>query len=526
MNALTQSLKQSQAFAVTAREDAVRMKDAGVLGGQLMADTMSGFGDFRSQSRQRQRYGLFGGWVYSAINALASKAAGQPVNVGRLADAEPESEERGVPSATKFFHLNRMTSTARSKAAHREMEILEDHALFRALERPNFLQHRWQFVYSFVSNLNITGWSYIVLDEGEDGELEMWSLPTTWVVPDHSKGPFYRIKVRNPGKPGAEGETFERGQFAVAYLPDPSDPLSAKAPMASQINAIRIDDHIQTSQERFFENAPFPSVIFTVGKQPHPDVPGGIRPRLSAPQRRQVYAAIKKTMAGVANYGNPAIIDGLIERIDRLSAAQNEMGWEKSEDKVRDRILSAFCVPPYILGAQMPGSYAAATITKQTFYDRVNTFLDMLGTMVSGVMEHRELGLLVWWDECKAVDEALRSREIGEARRNNDITRNERRTLLGFPPAEEEVERSKLLDTVGGMTGYTQIMNNVGQGFISAEAGVQALVEFLQIPEERARAMVGEPDEQTLGEAVGALNAAVQVLRPKLLADRVIEAVK
>jgi hypothetical protein len=89
-------------------------------------------------------------------------------------------------------------------------------------------------------------------------------------------------------------------------------------------------------------------------------------------------------MGGVANYGEPAIVDGMIESVTRLSATQNEMGWEKSEDKIRTRILSAFGVHPYILGEPVGvGGYAQVVNIEKRFYKRVNTFLDMLSTVVT-----------------------------------------------------------------------------------------------------------------------------------------------
>ena len=65
------------------------------------------------------------------------------------------------------------------------MEVLEDHPLLDVLERPNPIQYRWQFVYSFVANLNLTGRAYVVRDEGEDGRTEFYCPPTTWVKPNH-----------------------------------------------------------------------------------------------------------------------------------------------------------------------------------------------------------------------------------------------------------------------------------------------------------------------------------------------------
>ena len=64
--------------------------------------------------------------------------------------------------------MSRLPVAMQSKTVHSELEIIKDHPLVDALERPNPIQCRWQFVYSFFANLDLTGWSYIVVDKDED----------------------------------------------------------------------------------------------------------------------------------------------------------------------------------------------------------------------------------------------------------------------------------------------------------------------------------------------------------------------
>ncbi len=231
--------------------------------------------------------------------------------------------------------------------------------------------------------------------------------------------------------------------------------------------------------------------------------------------------------SGVRNYGHPVILDGMVEKIDRFSAIQNEMGWEKSEDRVRDRILSALKVPPYIIGAQMPGSYAAANVTEKVFFDQVNVFLDLLGNVLTnfiGGMEGNE-DLLIWWEKCASVNPIVEEKKWSEARKVGDVTRNENRARIGLPPSEvERAERSKLLESVGGMTGTIVVLEKVGQGTLSRESAVATLVEFLEIPQDRAELIVGKAsEEETLEEAVQVLEAAVMSLRPQEVAGYLVD---
>ena len=429
MLALDKAMASDQAFSRMAREGALRLKATGGLGGMMTPAGTSFVDGWQNQGAQREAYGSFRNWPYSVINVVAMEAAAQPVNLGRLGDAgEVEDGKRKRPSLTKAYTLNRLPKSLRSKAAEQELEILVDHPLLKSLDNPNVFQPRWQFVYSFIANLLLTGWSYIVSGEGDDGQLEFYSLPTTWVRADHTDGPYSKFFMSNPKKHGGgPGEELDPENVAFAYLPNPSDPLSAVAPASAQMPAIRIDDYIQVSQQQFFERGVFPSAVVIVGKEPHPDVPGGIRPRLSGAQRRQVHGAISRMMAGVANYGRPVILDGMVEDVKPFGNTEPEMGWARSEDKARNRILSAFGVHPFILGEAMTvGSYSQSAIIQERFCRRLNTYLAMLSDLMTGLSRtlSGDDGLVVWWDEAKPLDPGLRQQQIQSARANGDISQN------------------------------------------------------------------------------------------------------
>jgi hypothetical protein len=193
--------------------------------------------------------------------------------------------------------------------------------------------------------------------------------------------------------------------------------------------------------------------------------------------------AVQKVMSGVANYGNPAIVDGLIESIERMSMTSNEMGWEKSEDKVRTRILSAFGVHPYILGEPVGvGGYAQVVNIEKRFYKRVNTFLDMLGTVVTQFVgpamsktkaglkkkEPKREDLLIWWEECVSVDPSLRWSNLNAARTRGDVSRNEIRAELNLPPDETYGDQTKTW-TAADLNAVVALQGVVGQGQVTPQ---------------------------------------------------------
>lgn len=498
MSTMTAALARSRGVVDESYHAALSLKAAGVLS-FAPPPGFTQFNQFSDDSKNRERYSLYRGWLYAAIHAICAEAAGQPVVVAKL-------KGKGKPTGQKSVR-NKMTTAARTKAASQEFEVVIDHPLLDLLEQPNTIQTRWSFVYSFIANLNLTGWGYVVGGENEDGKFEFYSLPSNWIKPDHSEGLFSRFKVVDPTNPSA-GQTegwLTRDNVAFAMLPNPADPRIAFPPANSQIRSIRIDDKIQESQLRFFENGIFPGAIVTIGKDPHPDVPAGIRPRLTAAQRRQVMGAVQKVMSGVANYGNPAIVDGLIESIERMSMTSNEMGWEKSEDKVRTRILSAFGVHPYILGEPVGvGGYAQVVNIEKRFYKRVNTFLDMLGTVVTTfvgpMMNKAKAGpkkkevredLLIWWEECVSVDPSLRWSNLNAARARGDVSRNEIRAELNLPPDETYGDQTKTW-TAADLNAIVALQGAVGQGQVSPQQAAAIYEICLDMDPSDAKKIAGK----------------------------------
>jgi hypothetical protein len=502
MGAVVRALEINQGKISVAREHALRLKDVGVLG---LEPSVSSLDQFSAQRVTRERYERNKGWLFSAVNVVATEAAMQPVTLGSMGEVEVEEGERGILSSQKRWTKKKIPTGSRLRSVGSDFQVIEHHDLIDVLEHPNSAQDKWQFVYSFTANLLLTGVSYIIAGEGEDG-LELYSLPSSWVLPDHSDGPYSTFKVGNPRKPSKQ-EEYTRDQVGVAYLPNPADWLGHKAPASAQMSAIRIDESIQTSQEAFFERGIFPSVVISIGRDPHPEVPGGVRPRLAPEQRRQITSIIQRQMGGVMNYGEPAIIDGLIESIERLSATQNEMGWHQSESDARNRILSAFGVHPFILGeAVSVGGYAQTTKIEERFCKRVNTTLDMLSGVVTGLIARQRLyseKLMVWWEPCVPLDPQIHSMNMRDARRNGDITRDEWRAELGYPPMGDDGEqqaRNKLLDSVGGITGAVAVLQAAGQGFISSESAASLFSLFFELPIEEAQEIVGDAREIALAE--------------------------
>ncbi len=490
MNALTKALDRSAVLVSSAHDRALRMKASGLMDSFATPAVALHGGDWTASARSREALLQFRSWVYAAVSALGNRAGGQPMHVGRVKGKGKGKAGPGKPRRD-WELTSKMTPALARKFSQEGVEQVADHPLLAAMEHPNQLQWRSQFVFSFVASLNLTGRGYVVVDSGKKGDTRYFSLPASWVREDRSKWPEVKYHVGNPGTIGAKTVDLGPEQVARAVMPDPANPLGALAPAASQAPAIRIDDRVQTCQEKFFDNSVNPSVIVTIGKEPLAGLPGGSRPRLSGVQRRQVETAIRKVLGGVANFGSPAIVDGLIESIAPFGRAQNEIGWEKSEERVRDRILSAFAVHPFILGIAMSvGGYAQAWQIYRIFNDRVNVFLDLLGLIMTELARrvYEDESLVVWWEAAEDKDPQLWTSNLFKARASGDITRDELRAALGFPPAEDLPEAPVSPAQVTAITG---LLEKVGGGSIAPEQA-EALLVATGVPQKDAKKMAGE----------------------------------
>ena len=465
---LTKALLRTESVAIAAYDRGAREKGSGASLDFSPSAPMAGMASWQDQQAYAEQYSLMREWVYSAINALASEGAGQPPVVARLSGSKVK------PQGKKLHELKRMTKTARQKTANTEYEIQEDHFLVDLLEHPNEFQEKWQFVYSFFANLVLTGMAYVTVGYSKRlKKLELYSLPSTWVKPNHKKGLFTQFEVKNPNAVGAEPTMLDRTQVGFAMLPNPSDPLAVLAPASSQLRTLRMYEHMLNGQEAFLRNSAFPSVIVSMAQGPYQSTKG--RPVLTNVQRRMIHHALRQNVMGDMNQGTAFIVDGLIEDMKPFSVKHRDMGWEKTEETLKTRILSAFGVHSFILGEFMPGSQAQAEIIEGRFYKRVNTYLDMLSTLLTnllGAIEGDEK-LLIWFEECQASNPERRTTTFLAMRASGDIGQNEMRAEMGLPPDED---LNQAVIQASSMAGITQILTLLGQGSIQREQAVATFV--------------------------------------------------
>ena len=431
------------------------------IGATSLGGTTHGAYDSIAGMQTQRQYQLYRGWVHSCIHAIGEAACSQPMRVakkkkskirkppGKMTKKTWSDKQRqdNVDFPNEIWE--KTPAFIRTKRKRDELKLIDDHPILDGMKNPNNVQTQSTFIYTWIVNLLLTGEAYVIEGDAKKNETtgemepEFWVLPTAWIVPDHSKGAFAEFRIVDPNKPTADRTPISGDRLRFAHLPDPANPLKGLATAKAQANAVSIDAKIQTSQVAHFDNGIHPSVLITIGRNPFGEFnesgKEGSRPLLTPAQRRQIDTAINKVHAGVHNAGRPAILDGLIENITRFSATSQEMGWEKSEKSVKQRILSAFGVHPFVLGEMAPGSYSQAFVIMQKFYDKVNGYLNTLSQILADFIpaKYGYEDLTVWIEERKAEDKALQLKQWETARKNQDVTQNEFRHFMGLPPDED-----------------------------------------------------------------------------------------
>jgi phage portal protein BeeE len=441
-----------------------------------------------SNDNTGERYRHFKHWVYVAVDKISSSVAALPWRAAELTNA-PENPER-----RQSDFRQKIPQQINCKAiGGEEFEALASHPALDLLAKPNNHQSSYEFLYFTIANLEITGKAYWILGTDETGtEERLFAVPSNWMSYDR-KNDVYLLQVA-----GSYEKTVILPEYvATGYFPNPSDPLGCYSPLSACISAIQVDDWIQSSQAKAFERGIFPNVIVTVGKGNREN-----RPTLTGPQRRQYIRAVNEVWSQTVNIGAPAIVDGLIDSVQKLHLTPQEMDWQESGEIVKKRIIQTYGINPYVFGEVTGVNRAQAAVAKEQFYE---TVINPLAGLVSNAMTEflgpryeQPKRLVLYLEEAKAIDREQRLREWSTLRRTDDVTQEEyRQAILGLAPLEERDDPSALLSLVGGLNGITNLQVQVSQGLIGVDEAVAVLVNILRVPEDIARQVVGDgpPDE-------------------------------
>ena len=408
----------------------------------------------QTTARHQEHYAHNTGWVHPAVKCIANRLAGQKIKMGRKVEEPPiVSWLWDRPPGRKMTVLDKIRSSLPAvKTIDADIEQIDDHPILDALASPNPTMTSYSLIYVTVFSLQLTGIGYWWFVEGNDGKLQIWPVPSHWVTPIHGNDElFERYRIRPLSQSGQE-VIVPRNEMARFALPDPANPTGAISPAQTQAPAIATDEAIQVAQWRSFKNGIFPGVIIRAGR--HPSITGvgeGLRPYMTPSQRRELFTAIKAMYQGVTNYGEPLIVDQVIEGVDKFTQTAQEMDFLNSGSAVKNRIFQAFGVSPVIAGEIVGVNYATAAAADRIFVDNV---VNPLAMLISQVMTAYigEPDTYFWFEIAKAGNAEQRLREWQFGAQYSCVTENEiRQQILELPPKEDG---DKYVTAGGGGGGF------------------------------------------------------------------------
>lgn len=419
-------------------------------GGEMFASSRSASGASSllqgTSNKYAEQYGHYKSWPYVAIRAISHRVAGQQILMARRAAGSAQERARFIMSQKSGMNMRRMKDWESERLpawikGHMgfEGELITNHELLDAIRRPNQMMTHWSLMVCTVASIELTGRSFWYISRSDENEINIWPLPTNWVTPVQGDGSFKEYIVQ-PGN-GNDKYVLDADEVAYFSLPDPANPMGSFSPVQAQIRAIETDEAIQQAQDISFKRGIFPGMVLKAGRLPGVGGQPGMRPVLTADQRKQLYNAVFSAYEGVAHYGEPLIVDGMIEGVEKFTTTPAEMDFQASGKITKSRILQAFGVNPIILGEVENANRAQAAVAEENFCNNVvNPLLELMSQVMTAYLSpivDDKGEVAIWIDPTHPHDREQRLKEWTEAAKIGAISVNEFRTkMLNLPPMD------------------------------------------------------------------------------------------
>lgn len=410
---------------------------AGSGSGSMMFDGISKI------PQHQEQYRHYRGWVYTAIKTIANRMAGQPFLMGRrLNGKKPNKGHKLYAPCDVDTH-----GYVKSHLMATEVEVLQSHEMLSSMRRALGGFTAWSLFHLTAASLMLTGKAFWWMYRGPDKKLKILYVPAHWVTFVYSESKqFMGYEVK---RPDSTGDPAKVAPDEMLYFPlmDPADPLTTISPLQTQATAVAIDENIQMAQFRAFKNGIFPGVMIRVGKIDGVGGMPGEVPLLDAAQRRDVVAAVQALYGGVLNYNDPMILDALIEGVEKLTHAPQEMDFLDSSESVKKRIFQAFGVNPILTGQTDGANRAQAAVADGIFASSViNPMADMIGQVITAWLintsKKDDEDILFWIEPARANDDELKLKEYLGGLTQKVVTPNEyRKNVLRLPDQTEEAKK-------------------------------------------------------------------------------------
>jgi hypothetical protein len=385
-----------------------------------------------------------------AIRPIATRIANQIVRAG----TKPINGQMpaGMMSKAMSDHcLKSAPNTIRRKAISEGISVLESHPFLEAIENPNPLFSQWSLMFCTAWSIAACGEAIWIIDPvaNENGEsaIQIWYYPRNWVQPIHDENMAFKAWKLTPPGVADDLPPIPAELVCHFFCPDPGNPLSALSSVQSQAKSINVEAKIRDAHVSAMNNIIEPGMVLIAG---HMDAPpgGGQGPRieLTPNQRKQIIESVKLVHRGVTHFGDPLILDRLIEDVKPYRSNPTDLALQEGYALVNGSIMQGIGTSRVMAGEPEGANRATAYVAGKIFCDNVvNPFITLMSqtmTKTFGRLEsmrpsRKNQKLVLWIEEAKPHDADLQLSQMQFLADKNWISPSQALEAMDLPPNAE-----------------------------------------------------------------------------------------
>lgn len=270
-------------------------------------------------------------WVYACISRTADTVSSVPLELMSMSTGTTQKWlgkkiNKSLRSYDKSF-----TSLLNYKLADNVEEVYA-HPFLTLLENPNNTDSQKQFIYKIVTNLELFGDAYILVQQEGNLIVSLDCLHTQMITPDidyannETRGYWY---MQTGGKPLY---ILPEDMCRISYY-NPNDDYNGYSPLKSIMTPHELSLLYDDYNYAILNNSGNPSMVISYqGKA------------LTQDERDKLETQWNKLMRGAANAGRVKVV-GNDFIVNKLSMSNEEMCYIEGQREVRLSICNAFRVP-------------------------------------------------------------------------------------------------------------------------------------------------------------------------------------
>jgi len=353
-----------------------------------------------------------------------------------------------IQSSIKSVPLRLLTGNRRTPE-----EVDYDDPCYQLLMEPNPEQSGDELIEEAAMFLELTGCNYIEKVFDKSGLIRKSSLPLKLfnLQPQYVEVKSDPIEKVSAYKYDIEGSHkyhwFLPRDICPIKYPNPTSIYYGMGSVRSLQATIITEIYRETYNKSFFENEARPDVILTHDA----DITKGVAP-LQPETLREIAVKWHRAFGGPKKTRLPVVLNSGM-KIDTLSETPKDMDFREMEKSLRERILSAYGVPPALAGIYESINYASAKEQIKVFYSVI--IPPKLSTIAKAITRSivRPYNAKYWveFDDSviKALEESPKEHEerLSRALERGGITIGEYRAGLGYKVDKKDPHKDKRVIT-------------------------------------------------------------------------------